>query len=307
MNEMSLTTSVLMATYNGTKFLIPQLDSIRLQTDSADEVIICDDGSTDETVQTIQGYIEKYGLESWHLSRNEKNKGWMQNFMDMAINCHTDLIFFADQDDIWNLQKIEQMKKAISDNSKIDLLYSDYKFVKKFSNLEERGEWIIKKNPKIKRDSNIYKYSMVTLGCSYCLRKSFVDEIKDLYWKGCPHDAFFYRAALIKGTLYSLNSKLIYHRIHENNTSFMSLAEQKDDDMLKYRIEIIQNLIEYAISIGNTTAQNILSNAFDWNNTRNEFFKEPNIKNYFRLIKFHKYYFRVRTFIKEYFIARAIN
>ena len=132
-------------------------------------------------------------------------------------------------------------------------------------------------------------------------------EIKDLYWKGCPHDAFFYRAALIKGTLYSLNSKLIYHRIHGNNTSFMSLAEQKDDDMLKYRIEIIQNLIEYAISIGNTTAQNILSNAFDWNNTRNDFFREPSIKNYFRLLKFHKYYFRLRTFIKEYFIARAIK
>ena len=219
MENKSLTSSVLMATYNGMRFLIPQLESIRNQTVPADEVVICDDGSSDGTVDAVRGYIEKYNLANWHLNVNEKNKGWKKNFMDMAVNCRTDLIFFADQDDVWSVRKIEQMKSAVVSNPKIDLLYSDYRLTKHISEQEEKGEWRVNKNPVTKINDDVYKYTMVRMGCAYCMRKSFVEEVKDFYWEGYQHDAFFYRTALVKGTLYNLNSVLIYHRLHGDNAS----------------------------------------------------------------------------------------
>ncbi len=305
MDERGLTSSVLMATYNGMKFLIPQLDSIRLQTVPADEVVICDDGSTDETVETIKAYIEKYNLVSWHVSKNSENKGWMLNFMDMAINCHTDLVFFSDQDDIWSHKKIEQMKNTMSENPNIDLLYSNYKLIENISASDERGEWKVNAKPKIRHNSDIFKYSMVRMGCAFCLRKTFIDEIKGLYWEGCPHDSFFYRAALVKGSLYNLNSILIYHRIHGNNASAMTLAEQKSADMLTYKLGSVHHMIEYANLIGNTNAVGILNKALEWNEKRIVFYEKPTIKKYLRLLKYFKYYFRFRTFLKELFIAYA--
>ena len=65
--------SLVMATYNGEKYLYEQLDSIRCQTMPPDEVIICDDCSKDSTVNMIQEYIDKYQLKHWNVYENEKN------------------------------------------------------------------------------------------------------------------------------------------------------------------------------------------------------------------------------------------
>ena len=65
--------SVAMATYNGMKYIEKQLDSIRNQYIMPDEVIICDDASTDGTADFINEYIEKYSLFGWKLFKNEEN------------------------------------------------------------------------------------------------------------------------------------------------------------------------------------------------------------------------------------------
>ena len=61
--------SVVMATYNGTKYLDKQLCSIRDQTLRPDEVIICDDGSTDQTVELVEQFIKENRLENWSITR----------------------------------------------------------------------------------------------------------------------------------------------------------------------------------------------------------------------------------------------
>jgi len=68
--------SVVMATYNGEEFIKEQLDSIRLQTRAVDEVIMCDDGSSDNTVAVAKQYITEYSLsDSWKVVVKEKNLG----------------------------------------------------------------------------------------------------------------------------------------------------------------------------------------------------------------------------------------
>ena len=65
--------SLVMAVYNGEKYLIEQLDSIRKQTYPIDEVILLDDVSTDNSYELIHQYIDGYKLINWKLIKNENN------------------------------------------------------------------------------------------------------------------------------------------------------------------------------------------------------------------------------------------
>ena len=72
--------SLVMAVYNGEKYLIEQLDSIRKQTYPIDEVILIDDVSTDNSYELIHQYIDGYKLINWKLIKNENNLGYRKNF-----------------------------------------------------------------------------------------------------------------------------------------------------------------------------------------------------------------------------------
>lgn len=72
--------SVAMATYNGERFIIQQLSSILNQSVSVDEVIICDDCSTDSTVSLISDFIENNTLYNWRVIKNQENLGFSKKF-----------------------------------------------------------------------------------------------------------------------------------------------------------------------------------------------------------------------------------
>ena len=67
--------SVVISTYNGSKYILEQLDSIRNQTRRADEVMIIDDCSTDDTVEKINNFLKKYNLNNWKIVKMSKIKG----------------------------------------------------------------------------------------------------------------------------------------------------------------------------------------------------------------------------------------
>ena len=101
--------SLVMAVYNGEKYLIEQLDSIRKQTYPIDEVILIDDVSTDNSYELIHQYIDGYKLVNWKLIKNENNLGYRKNFKKGLEIVDGDIIFLSDQDDRWHLNKIEVM------------------------------------------------------------------------------------------------------------------------------------------------------------------------------------------------------
>ena len=247
MNEMSLTTSVLMATYNGMKFLIPQLDSIRLQTDSADEVIICDDGSTDETVQIIQDYIEKYELESWHLSRNEKNKGWMQNFMDMALNCHTDLIFFADQDDIWNSNQLKDLYDAIIKKD-VDIVYGESSYIDQFNHVVSNRPYV--RNIDVKVPYLLFEDNIIP-GRNMLVNARLKEQLFPVptLSRTFIYDWYLAFKAVENHGIYYIDKTINQYRIHTNSVTntdaYSPLKEKHFREKLMYiedlRIEAIKN------------------------------------------------------------------
>ena len=73
--------SVAMATYNGARFITEQLDSIRLQSLPVDQVILRDDGSSDQTLEIVREYLETYELApAWRITQNGKRLGYAENF-----------------------------------------------------------------------------------------------------------------------------------------------------------------------------------------------------------------------------------
>ena len=101
--------SVVMATYNGERYVEKQLQSILNQSLMPDEVIIRDDGSNDSTVQIVQEFIKKHNLSSWEIKINEENLGYRKNFANLLSLANGDYIFLSDQDDEWLGDKIEKM------------------------------------------------------------------------------------------------------------------------------------------------------------------------------------------------------
>ena len=111
--------SLLMATYNGEKYIVEQLKSIYNQTVNPDEVLIADDVSNDRTVELIERFIEQHDLKNWKLMINSSNKGYKKNFYDLIQQATGDVIFLSDQDDVWEKNKIELMTKELEKNTKI--------------------------------------------------------------------------------------------------------------------------------------------------------------------------------------------
>lgn len=106
--------TVIVTTYNGEKYIEEQLKSILMQTCSPQEVIISDDGSIDKTTEIINEFIKKnYLEEKWRLIECTERKGVTKNFIDTAKLAKGEFIFFSDQDDQWELDKIEKMSQVL--------------------------------------------------------------------------------------------------------------------------------------------------------------------------------------------------
>lgn len=107
---------IVLATYNGEKFLRQQLDSIVAQDYENWQVEICDDGSTDSTKNIVKEYVEKDSRFSLH--ENEHNLGYVMNFLEGIRRSHGDYIMLCDQDDIWYPNKISlTLNRAIEAES----------------------------------------------------------------------------------------------------------------------------------------------------------------------------------------------
>lgn len=116
--------SVVLCTYNGGKFLSEQLQSIIDQTRLPDEIVICDDCSTDNTIQVIREFICKEP-DLIQLSQNQTQLGYIKNFESGIRLATGDIIFLSDQDDVWDKRKIEIFEQTFDANKKAGLVFSN--------------------------------------------------------------------------------------------------------------------------------------------------------------------------------------
>jgi glycosyltransferase involved in cell wall biosynthesis len=113
-----------MCTYNGERFVEAQLESILNQTRVPDEIILCDDVSTDSTVDRARKIAGKSSI-TVHIIQNEKNLRYLKNFESAISRTTGDVIFLSDQDDFWFPDKVATMMVPFAQNPEVVLAYSD--------------------------------------------------------------------------------------------------------------------------------------------------------------------------------------
>ena len=118
--------SVAVATYNGSRFIRQQLDSIYAQTWSNIEVIASDDCSSDNTSDILEEYRQRYGLR---YEINEQNLGLIRNFEKVLSSCRGEFIVLSDQDDVWKPVKLEKIVSIFNAMPEIGYVFSDAELV----------------------------------------------------------------------------------------------------------------------------------------------------------------------------------
>ena len=211
-----------MGIYNGEKFIEKQLHSILNQTRPADEVILCDDGSEDNTVSVIQRFIAKNQLEdSWHLYCNEQNKGYPGNFYYAMSLCTGDIVFLSDQDDVWAETKVEKMTAILEANPmasvaacKFQLMDGEGKDIKTIMQPSRSAQ-----SGKLKKVSIydiFYRYEWPGMVLAY--RNEWYQNWNKIIGE-IPHDIFLCSKAAEEGAFLQLDETLAWHRRHQSNTA----------------------------------------------------------------------------------------
>ncbi len=100
--------SIAMATYNGSRYLFEQLESLAIQDLLPCELVVCDDGSSDDTVALLHEF-QNVSPFPVHIYQNANRLGYVDNFLKAASLCHGDYISFCDQDDVWRATKLKRL------------------------------------------------------------------------------------------------------------------------------------------------------------------------------------------------------
>lgn len=222
--------SVCVGIYNGRKYIEEQLECIRKQTLRPDEVILCDDGSTDGTREFLQEYLSSHSeLTGWKVLLNEQNKGYPGNFYYAMEQCTGDIVFLADQDDVWDIHKIERMTEVMAEREDIKVLGCTFGLI---DSSDETIHTVMA--PTTQQDTGAVKnisVGQVFYKCEWpgmvlaywndwyrnMLRDTAVSEEQQQERGRIPHDFFLCARAAEENGFYQLEERLAYHRRHDNN------------------------------------------------------------------------------------------
>lgn len=295
--------SLVMATYNGEQFIVEQLDSIRIQTLLPDEVLIFDDCSVDNTVSIVENYIKENSLHNWKIKKNTENKGYSLNFSDAMKVAKGDIIFLADQDDIWLPDKIEKMAKVMFENSSIELLASNVKpFYAGLRPQKVNFEKFSKRHELVKISGLRRWIKPSRPGCSMCIRSTLLENYHSLWFEEYPHDCLLWGLAVINKGAYIYNRYTIKFRRHESNVSSRG-GHRKDYRVkeIKKEIKMITRMIEFVNKSGNKENVIFLKGQLETYKKRGKILEQRNFFGAILMLSNLKYYGRSRFWLTDLF------
>lgn len=235
---------ILLATYNGEKYVAEQIESILNQTYKNINLIISDDCSKDKTPQILKEYSQKDSRIKLNLQ--QENMGVVKNIEFLLKQVESPLYMLADQDDYWLPEKIEKsVEKLKQENA--DLVFGDLEVVDKDLKTiyPSFGDFMLL-NRKINKYINSYKvnylYNCVT-GCTLISKKEFIKYILPLPTnsKFVIHDHWIGLMVSLNGKLAYMPEKYIKYRQHGNNqvgTTKVTHALEKIEDVRNHFINV---------------------------------------------------------------------
>jgi glycosyltransferase involved in cell wall biosynthesis len=205
--------SVCIATFNGEKYLKEQLDSILPQIGTDDELIISDDGSSDATGSIIADYAAK---DARIKIFKGPGQGVIANFEFAITQTRGELIFLADQDDVWLPEKVATMLDYFAAHPKIDLIVSDLVIVDEKLEVIEPS-YFSYRNVKLGFLHNIVKNKYIGAGMAF--RSQLKEKILPIPAKVPMHDMWLGLIAAYKKKSALVAQPLTLYRRHGDNAS----------------------------------------------------------------------------------------
>lgn len=217
---MQETIDVLLATYNGEKYIKEQIDSILNQSYKNIRLIISDDCSKDKTQEILKEYEKKDNRIELHIQ--EKNLGVVKNIEFLLKQVKNKYYMLSDQDDVWLPEKIEKSLETLLKNN-VDLVFGDLEVVDQDlkTMYPSFGDFMLL-NKKIHKYINSnrlnYIYNCVT-GCTILAKKETIQKILPLPKKSkyLIHDHWIGLMTSIYGKVAYMPEKYIKYRQHGNN------------------------------------------------------------------------------------------
>ena len=217
-----MTTSVALCTFNGEKFLRQQIDSILNQSIKVDEIVVCDDRSTDSTLKILEEYQQNFP-NVFKIHKNENNLGSIKNFEKAIRLCENEIIFLSDQDDEWLPEKVNDYCKFFSDVEDVSVLCSNgFAMDEEGKILDKLSVWdapeIISENgSQINFFESIAFIRNIATGASMAIRKSFLPEILPVpQTENIHHDEWIALVASYYNKFHFLERKYFKYRFHQN-------------------------------------------------------------------------------------------
>ena len=217
--------SVAFIVYNGAKYLRTQIDSILAQTHKVDEIIVCDDASSDTTKEVLEEYKKSYP-NLFFLNYNNKNLGTTKNIEKAIQACTGDIILLADQDDFWETNKVETIVKWFEANPTINGVFTNGSLMNSNGGLENKYElWNVMSFPykaiKFNNDLKLYINTVENslTGATLAIRNNlaFLKQPFPLI-NNLVHDRWLAMNLAENNSLGILEEKLIRYRIHSDQS-----------------------------------------------------------------------------------------
>lgn len=277
--------SVAVCTYNGARYIEEQLRSILEQSCKVDEIVLGDDGSTDNTLECAREILEQSGVE-YRIFKNENNLGFRKNFEKTIGNTTGDIIFLCDQDDVWVKDKVEIMMRHFIDNSKCLLVFSDGEVVDTNLNMQSMSLWKSFLLDKALAQTTDWKYIFLkgwyVTGAATAIKRELFEAccpFSDI----CVHDAWLAMNAALQKQIEMEPQKLIKYRQHGSNQIGVPASLMA---RIRNKIKIIRNLMDLQKTEHSRKAlmyKDIYSQFHDWIVDDKEYEEEI-----LRCIKFHE-------------------
>jgi glycosyltransferase involved in cell wall biosynthesis len=200
-----------MATYNGAKFLKEQLGSLVAQTRLPDELIICDDTSSDQSMDILLDFARTAPFKV-EVIRNEKNVGYAKNFEKAISLCTGEIIFLSDQDDVWFPEKIEIVEAELLKDPSTWVVVHDAEIAD--GNLRRTGLTVAGQIESVWGSSD-----MLLLGCCMAFRSAMKSLIFPVPSNIHGHDGWINALGIALECRKFIKDILQVYRRHSTNTS----------------------------------------------------------------------------------------
>lgn len=213
--------SVVMATYNGEKYLTEQLESILSQTLPPEEIIVCDDRSNDGTVYILERFAKEGSIRFYI---NDITLGVINNFKKASsLAKSANFIAFADQDDIWLPHKLQTLAEKIlnhTDQNFPAMVFSDLSIINKVGEIINNSLW---NKFTIDPDKQTFKTLLtrnIVPGCTMLINSHMRQELLNMPDTVYMHDAWLTFVAYTFKNYAYVKQPLVYYRQHDSNVTY---------------------------------------------------------------------------------------